>query len=120
VSVVFESVALSPSGRKWQDRVQPIQRLNSSLFIHAEHRACRGGFRYNPRISAALDSNSGSSLTNVTFQPMPLPFSESKYPVRSRLNQRPGLNLPQKERGPQAQYSTEVIPNKCPVMFRLQ
>src|ERR1700733_13125920 len=35
--VVFESMALGAAGRKRQNRIQPIQRLNGSLLIDTEH-----------------------------------------------------------------------------------
>jgi hypothetical protein len=65
VAKVLETVAFGTSGRKRQNRVQPVQCLNRRLFIFSSTQntaACRGGFRYNPMISAALVSKSGSLL----------------------------------------------------------
>src|ERR1700722_11167362 len=42
VAVVFKTVTLKPSGRQWQHRIEPIQRLDSSLFIDAKHRRMLG------------------------------------------------------------------------------
>ena len=60
--IVFEAMAFGPTGRKWQDWVQPIEGLDSALLIDEKTAACRGGLRYKPIMSAAFSSNSGSSL----------------------------------------------------------
>ena len=72
VAVVLESMALGAPRGKRQNRIQPIQRLNGRLFIHAEHgRVLRriqiqaddiGGFGLEVRIVAG----------HVAFQPMRL------------------------------------------------
>jgi hypothetical protein len=40
---ILKAVALGTTGRKGQNRIQPIESLNGALFIHAEH--CRVGRR---------------------------------------------------------------------------
>src|SRR5689334_2556113 len=37
VAVVLESMSLSPSGRQWQHRIQPVQCLDARLLINAEN-----------------------------------------------------------------------------------
>ena len=49
VTVVFEAVALGTAGRKRQDRVEPVQCLNGTLFIHRENS------RVNWRIEVETD-----------------------------------------------------------------
>jgi hypothetical protein len=62
MTVVFKPVTLGAARRKRQYRIEPVERLNRRLFIHAEH--CRvpwriqvqtddvGGFRFEIRIVA--------------------------------------------------------------------
>ena len=38
MAIVLEAVTFGASGRKWQNRVEPIQSLNRGLFIDAKHR----------------------------------------------------------------------------------
>ena len=62
VAEVLETVAFGTSGRKRQNRVQPVQCLNRRLFIHTEHRGVArriqvqpndiGGFGFEVRIVA--------------------------------------------------------------------
>jgi hypothetical protein len=60
--VILEAVALGPSRRERQHRVQPIESLNRGLFIEAEHGCMLRRIEYRPMMSAALRSKSGSSL----------------------------------------------------------
>src|SRR5215469_2150863 len=48
MAIVLEAVTFGASGRKWQNRVQPVQSLNRGLFIDAEH----GGVLRRPQIQA--------------------------------------------------------------------
>jgi hypothetical protein len=38
VAIVFKPMALQPSGRQRQHRIEPVQGLDRGLFIHAKHR----------------------------------------------------------------------------------
>ena len=48
VAKVFKTMRLCPAGGKWQDGIEPIQRLNSALFIHTEN----GGVRRRVQIES--------------------------------------------------------------------
>jgi hypothetical protein len=60
VSVVFETVAFSVSRGHGKNRIEPVEGLDVSLLINAEHGRMRGGLTYSPITSAALSSKSGS------------------------------------------------------------
>ena len=38
MAVVLEAMPFSAAGRKWQNRIQAIQRLDGALLVHAEDR----------------------------------------------------------------------------------
>ena len=46
--IVLEAVTLGASGRKWQNRVEPVQSLNRGSLIGAEY----GGMLRRPQIQA--------------------------------------------------------------------
>ena len=81
MAVVLESVTLGTSRSERQHRVKPIQCLNSSLFIHAEHRGMTrwieikpddiGNFGFKVRIVAG----------HIAFEPMRLQSSFSPGPM---------------------------------------
>jgi hypothetical protein len=60
VAVILKPVSFGPSRGERQHRVFAIEGLDGRLLIDAETAACCGGCRYNPMISAALVSKSGS------------------------------------------------------------
>src|SRR5258708_39931203 len=37
MAIVFKAVSFGSTGRKWQNRIQPIQRLDGTLFVNTEH-----------------------------------------------------------------------------------
>jgi hypothetical protein len=38
MAVVFKAVSFGPTGGKWQNRIQAIQRLDGTFLVDAEHR----------------------------------------------------------------------------------
>jgi hypothetical protein len=62
VVVVLESVTLGTPRSKRQHGVQPIQCLNSRLFIHAEHRCMTRWVEVKPDDIGSFGFKSGSSL----------------------------------------------------------
>ena len=62
MAVVLETVAFGSSGRKRQNRVEPVQGLNRRLFIHTKHRRVLRRIQVQSDDSAALLSKFGSSL----------------------------------------------------------
>jgi hypothetical protein len=62
MAIVLETVTFGASGRKWQNRVEPVQSLNRGFSSTQNTAACCGGRKYRPIMSAALRSKSGSSL----------------------------------------------------------
>jgi len=62
VAIVLEAMPFGSPWREWQNRIQAIKCLDGTLFVNANTAACTGGLRYNPIMSAAFCSNSGSSL----------------------------------------------------------
>src|SRR5712692_4030079 len=61
VAVVFKSMPFQAAGRQRQHRVEPIQRLNGGLLVHAKHHRMLRWVDYRAITSAALVSKSGSS-----------------------------------------------------------
>jgi hypothetical protein len=59
--VILKAMPFGTAGRQGQYRIQPVQRLDRRLSSTQNTAACTGGFKYSPRMSAAFDSNSGSS-----------------------------------------------------------
>ena len=37
VAIIFKAMAFGAARRQWQHRIEPVQRLNRCLFIHAKH-----------------------------------------------------------------------------------
>ena len=60
--VVLEAVTLRSPRRKRQNRIEPIQGLDGGFLIDAEHGGMLRRAQHRPIMSAALLSNSGSSL----------------------------------------------------------
>jgi hypothetical protein len=60
MAVVFKAVPFRPAGRQRQDRVLAIKRLDRVFSSTQNTAACVGGLTYNPIMSAALRSKSGS------------------------------------------------------------
>src|ERR1700730_15945613 len=44
VAVILEAVSFGPARGEWQNRIQPVQRLDSALLVDAEDRRLKGCF----------------------------------------------------------------------------
>jgi hypothetical protein len=72
VAVVLKVVTLQPSGRQWQHRIEPIQSLDSSLFIDAKDRRMLGRLDVQPDNIGRLELEVRVVGGHVAFDPMGL------------------------------------------------
>ena len=83
--VVFESMTLGAAGRKGQNRIQPIQRLNGSLLIDTEH----GSMLWRVQVQPDNVSRFGFEIRivagQVALQAVRLQASLSPHPMHSVL-----------------------------------
>jgi hypothetical protein len=48
MAVVLEAISFGPAGRKWQNRVQSIERLDGALLVDAEYSGVHWWFEVQP------------------------------------------------------------------------
>jgi len=70
VAIIFKSVALGSTRRQWEDRVQPIQRLDRRLFIHAEHGRVLRRVQIEPDDIGCFAFKLWVVASHVAFQPV--------------------------------------------------
>ena len=81
MAVVLESVTLGTPRGKRQYRIKPIQRLNGSLFIHAEHRCMTGWVEVKPDDIGSFGFKVRIVAGHIALQPMRLQPSLSPGPM---------------------------------------
>jgi hypothetical protein len=62
MAVVFKAVSFGPTGGNRQNRIQPIQRLDGTLFVDTEHCGVERRFKIQADNVGCHSSNSGSVL----------------------------------------------------------
>jgi hypothetical protein len=72
VPLVFESVAFGATGRKRQDRIEPIQSLNRRLLIDTEHSGMMGRIQVQPDDVGSLGFEIRIIAGHVALQPVRL------------------------------------------------
>src|SRR6267154_15409 len=80
VAVVLKAMALEPSRRQWQNRIEPVQGLDGGLFVDAKHRRMLGRFYVQPNNVGRLGLEVGVVGGHVAFDPMGLKPGASPYP----------------------------------------
>ena len=70
MAIVLETVTFGASGRKWQNRVEPIQSLNCGFLIDAEHRSMLRRPQIEAKNVGRLAFEIGIIAGQVTLQSM--------------------------------------------------
>src|SRR5258707_8835747 len=108
MAVVLEAMSFGPAGRKWQNRVQSIERLDGALLVDAEYSGVQwwfevqpddiGGFLFELRIIA-----SHVAARTVGLQPKLPPYPTDprltypqllRKPITSPMGRSVGLSAP--------------------------